>query len=95
MHSKYNIVVQCKLCDAKFKRTSLKRHVETIHEGKKYECHICNEDFTSKPSLKLHVSSIHEEKTFECTVCSASFTQRGNLKRHIVSIHEGERPFNR
>ena len=70
MPYKHNPLIQCHHCEAKLYKASIKRHVETVHEGKKFECHICNEDFTSKPSLKLHVSSIHEEKTFECTVCN-------------------------
>ena len=55
-------VIQCHLCDAKFQRWSLKQHVEKVHEGKIYECHICYQEFPYRASLRLHIDAVHEQK---------------------------------
>jgi len=57
---------QCEICNATFTRkTDLKIHTETIHEGKKPEpvqCEICNTVFTQKKSLNSHIAAVHEGK---------------------------------
>ena len=84
-------IIQWNLGDAKFQKWSLKQHVEKVHEGKRCECHICDQEFPYRASLKIQIDAVHEEKIFDSKVCDRSFTQKPNLKRHIVSILGGER----
>ena len=74
----------CDICGAKcLTQQTLKRHVKTIHEGKKpFKCDICDVCFGQNSSLKRHISSVHEEKTFDCDRCGAKFAIKQNLKRH-------------
>ena len=61
--------LQCSKCDAKFtQRTSLTRHVKTVHEenlkhkGTKPICTLCNKAFTTNNSLKTHTNQFMRGK---------------------------------
>ena len=93
--------LQCSNCDAKFnQRTSLKHHVETVHEeslkqkGTKPICTLCNKALATNSSLRTHTKSVHEGKRpYKCNKCEQMFVNSTVLKRHIRGIHEGEKPF--
>ena len=71
-------------------KTTLNRHVQSVHEGKKpFECSICNIKFARKDYLKKHVS-VHgtKKKQFNCTICNVSFTEEKELQMHVESSHE-------
>ena len=39
-----------------------KRHVTSVHEGKKpFKCDICDAKFDEKSKLKKHITSVHEQ----------------------------------
>ena len=41
----------------------MKRHVASVHEGKKpFKCDICDYKFSQKTSMKSHVETVHEGK---------------------------------
>ena len=44
--------------------SSLKRHVEVVHEGVKYTCDHCNDQFSQKYRLQKHIKSVHGETIF-------------------------------
>ena len=48
-----------------------KRHVVSVHEGKKlFKCERCEYSFSRNTSLKRHVASVHEgKKAFNCKKC--------------------------
>ena len=69
---------------------NLNTHIKSIHEGKTYQCQLCEQKFTQKGSLNTHIKSIHEGKTYHCQHCEQRFTQKGNLSTHIKYIHEGK-----
>ena len=87
--------LKCEICSSIFKtKETLKRHLQTVHEGKKpYKCDICDSSFSEKAKLKAHISIVHEgKKPFQCNICDASFTTKQNLNMHIASVHEGKKP---
>ena len=87
--------IKCNICDATFKTNqNLKKHIRSVHEGKRFKCKSCDASFTQKDSLSRHVTSVHEgKKPFKCNICDANFTQKGNLNGHISLVHEGKKPF--
>ena len=56
---------------------SLKRHIQSIHEGKSFQCQHCDQKYTERGSLKTHIQSIHKGKIFPCQHCEQKFTQKG------------------
>ena len=60
-------------------RTHLKRHIESVHEGKK------------PLNLENHIKSIHEEKNPQkCSIYNFNCSTNSTLKRHFESVHEGK-----
>ena len=75
----------------------MKKHIETVHEGKKpHLCSICGSGFPSNKNLKRHISAVHDkDKLFTCVLCGVSFARKDNLKAHVSSVHEGIKPSRR
>ena len=72
----------------------VKDHVDVVHEGKKFQCIICNKDYTNRDSLKSHIATIHEDKKpFECEVCHIRFPSKSKVKKHILMVHEKKCPY--
>ena len=96
---KENITEQlyaCKMCNKSFDfHSNLKRHTESVHEGKKrHKCTHCDKAFAGKSDLQRHISGVHDKiKPFQCSICGASFTEKGKLKTHIACVHEGKKAF--
>ena len=69
---------------------NLKKHIASIHEGKKpFECNRCNTMFSQKGNLEKHIASVHEKKKpFECSIWNAKFGRKAHLNAHIKSVHE-------
>ena len=39
----------------------LKRHIESVHEGKKhFKCKICDASFSQKVNMNEHIALVHE-----------------------------------
>jgi uncharacterized Zn-finger protein len=69
---------RCYICEARFaQKSSLKRHIESVHEGKKpFQCSICPENFARKEHLKIHTASIHDLKEQnKMSACNSNFSQ--------------------
>ena len=84
-----NPIHTCKYCGKEFNRKSnLKEHISSIHEGGTHKCHLCNKGFGSNFNLKKHVITVHEKlKNFKCTYCEVAYGQKGDLNRHIKRVH--------
>ena len=67
--------------------SSLNRHIQSEHKGKKYQCDSCDKEFTNSSTLWAHYRSVHEGVTYECNICQSTFTQKGSLSQHIKSVH--------
>ena len=61
----YKIRYYCSFCD--FKGTNLRRHIRSIHEGKKHPCSICAYQATQTNSLKNHMKRIHKTSSEVCS----------------------------
>ena len=67
------------------------KHTKNVHEGKNYECKICNEDFKDSQNLKNHEKQVHNGKSHLCTICNKTFSHKGKLDYHIKVIHGGNK----
>ena len=65
-------------------------HIQSKHEGKKYQCNICNKEYKRKTVLLQHTKTKHENRTFKCNMCDFSSAYKGNLNKHINSSHFNE-----
>uniref|UniRef100_A0A5K3FM42 Protein krueppel n=1 Tax=Mesocestoides corti TaxID=53468 RepID=A0A5K3FM42_MESCO len=80
----------CPVCEKVFPgQTSLKVHVETVHQGLRPQtCEICQKRFSTLSYLRLHITTVHEGvKAYSCPLCSKRYTQKHSLKKHIKSNH--------
>ena len=82
--------VPCTECGLTFAhQSSLKRHMMGNHEGVKFTCDHCGEQFNFADRLSHHVKSKHvgftEEETISCHECGKKFSQLSALKRHMGS----------
>uniref|UniRef100_A0A0K8UL03 Zinc finger protein rotund n=1 Tax=Bactrocera latifrons TaxID=174628 RepID=A0A0K8UL03_BACLA len=61
--------------------------------GRKYQCKMCPQIFSSKADLQLH-TQIHmrEAKPYKCTQCSKAFANSSYLSQH-TRIHLGIKPY--
>ena len=60
-------------------RSHLATHIQCVHEGKKYQCEVCNKEYTENMSLRRHKKSVHEGKKYQCKVCDRKYTDTGAL----------------
>ena len=81
--------VRCKVCSKILKRTSIKTHMETVHEGvRRYFCELCGKSYTSITNLKDHKMTQHEKKwEYKCSKCEKSYNTKRTLKQHFDAIH--------
>ena len=94
LRNKKNISHKCSICDyTTSSKGNLKRHIDSIHSGKKpHKCLICDHITSSKGNLKQHIEAVHEgKKLFKCFICDYSTSNNGGLKRHIEAVHEGKK----
>ena len=67
------------------------KHIETVHEGKQYQCQLCHEVFKSNYTLQNHIDYEHEGKEkFKCPTCTQQFTAKSTLNKHIAVAHQRE-----
>ena len=53
--------IKCSQCEYKTNmRRSLKRHIQSVHEGMKYPCDQCDKQFSNQQNRKKHIQSVHE-----------------------------------
>ena len=69
----------------------LKRHIQSLHKGIRYQCHQCDYKAAEKYYLRKHMKSIHEGILYPCNQCEYKAMERRSLKRHIEAKHEGVR----
>ncbi|XP_046804657.1 zinc finger protein rotund isoform X2 [Lucilia cuprina] len=61
--------------------------------GRKYQCKMCPQIFTSKADLQLHTQMhMRESKPYKCTQCSKAFANSSYLSQH-TRIHLGIKPY--
>lgn len=86
--------VPCTICLRLYTRSSLKRHVQMVHERlQPYQCTRCQRRFAAKCNLLAHQLShlSQHERPFRCAVCSRGYATRRDLQRHEASAHQPAR----
>ena len=79
-------------CESRFKqKRDLKRHIESIHEEKRYQCDQCDYKATCQTNLHTHQESIHNGKRYLCENCGYKATHPSSLLRHIKLYHKGRK----
>mmetsp|Transcript_9283 Transcript_9283/g.10118 ORF Transcript_9283/g.10118 Transcript_9283/m.10118 type:complete len:252 (-) Transcript_9283:1213-1968(-) len=82
-------------CSKEFKsKYSLKRHIMSHMNIKRYDCPHCDKRFLLKQYLKEHIYIHTGERPYLCPFlgCSKSFRQRGKLSIHKKKAHKPEDP---
>ena len=72
-------------------KDNLITHNLSIHEGKRFGCDICGEDFSTKSNVITHIKMVHERVTYECKICEFKTTAPGYLREHEKIVHAGIR----
>ena len=70
------------------RKSTLKKHIESVHEKVKYPCNLCEYKATTTGSLKSHIESVHEKVKYPCHLCEYKATKHSDVKKHIESVHE-------
>ena len=53
-------------CDYKAtQRSQLEIHIQSVHDGKRYQCEVCNKEYTDRTTLRRHKKSAHEDLTYK------------------------------
>jgi hypothetical protein len=54
--------VECKVCQKKLAKGSIKNHMKLLHSDKKLDCDQCNYESSTKMDLWIHKQKIHNSK---------------------------------
>jgi len=78
-------------CRTFSRRSSLARHVTTVHGSVALGCEQCDARFTNSSNLLRHVRNVHQSTLpyFHCSICNELFTTKYNGNRHLRRKHEG------
>ena len=84
----------CNTCGYKATdKFALKKHIESVHDGKRHICQICGIGVTSTTYLKKHITSVHEGiKPHKCELCDIRYPDQSGLRNHIRKVHEKLKP---
>eukprot|EP00117_Sycon_ciliatum_P037217 scpid35007/ scgid27879/ Zinc finger protein 324A; Zinc finger protein ZF5128 len=78
----------CKECGRGYTtKHNLDQH-KMIHNGKSFDCTVCNKRFVRKLHLENHMRTHTGERPHICKLCNASFTQASGLARHMRTLHK-------
>ena len=70
----------CQLCEYQtLKKPHLKRHEQSVHDGKHVQCSECEYQTTNKSRLGSHKKSLHMGWKFNCPDCDHQLSSKGNL----------------
>lgn len=61
------------------------------YKEKKYNCHICNESFSSKKLLNKHIKIRHLNKQYKCKYCEATYNSITKLHQHYNENHNDKK----
>jgi len=81
---------KCDQCGKQYTKTELKKHIEMVHEGKKYPCSFCPYK-ASCPRYLLNHEAIHNGVEFPCNQCDYKGKLKQSLRTHIKVEHENLR----
>ena len=64
-----------------------------MENAKKFNCKICDRNFTRSGNLKLHVATKHNKVSldFSCYLCRKNFRKQEKYLKHIDNNKEGRK----
>ena len=81
--------VTCKECGKKYNiLRSLKMHIQSVHEKKRFHCDECDHSSTQIGSLKMHKQVAHLLLRHYCDQCDYQATTKSLLKQHKRFKHD-------
>ena len=57
---------------------SLKKHHQSVHMGRKFQCPECEHQAYQKSSLVAHRKAVHMGQKFHCQECDYQATEKGS-----------------
>ena len=85
---KKNQNLKCEDCDKSYTAlNTLRKHVQSVHEGLKHQCEVCKYKTHSRSILVTH-SKIHDGKKYRCDICSQYYSTELSLKSHKKDQHD-------
>ena len=99
LEEKSKQLFKCEDCNKSYTAlNTLRKHVQSVHEGIKHLCDTCNKSFTVLSNLKKHIKEVHEnvkrvKKLQKCEICEKTFPGGSYLKIHIETVHEKLRKY--
>ena len=84
---------KCTKCHkTSFRRSRIREHFKTVHQGVRYNCKFCGVKYVKKSNLRSHIKAKHNTHTiYECEHCKIKFPVKQALELHIKSIHSNYR----
>ena len=90
---------KCEYCPKLFlNKSMLEMHATSHTSVRKFQCHLCPEQFKTGGNLTAHMASCHDaeetglEKKFQCKFCPKTFRFQAHVSQHERS-HTKEKPF--
>jgi uncharacterized Zn-finger protein len=79
-----NVTFVTKSCSTK---DNMKKHVASVHEGKKpFRCDICEYRSSEKSNMNRHIKSVHEgKKNLKFEYCAAGFVHMLPKTTYFIS----------
>ena len=71
------------------RKSDLIGYLKSKHEGVKYPCYQCYNEFSDRSNLVRHFKSKHDGVKYPCDHCGYKASNKSNLIRHLKSQHEG------
>ena len=75
-------------CDYQGAKKNLTRHIQTVHEKRRYVCVLCGDTFSQKFYMVKHKSIKHGGVTIKCELCNESYSTNASLRRHQRLNHD-------
>ena len=63
--------------------------MQSVHEGVKHNCELCEYKATQKGSLCQHEKSVHKGVKYNCDVCDYKAPTKDKLRNQVKSVHDG------
>ena len=77
----------CELCGKGFfTPNSLKEHMFTHSDIKRFSCHICGKQLKNDSCYRRHMVCVHGQK-FTCELCNKDFSAINGINLHKREVH--------